>query len=134
MVSLGANLIESRLPFILTNTDMSFYGIRESIIKTIVKKSKAGFGDNVITETADAVMDTIKPSIIAYKVGLYVLTHGGDVEKKSFYDEERVEGWKWTYDGKKFTELGSWDSLPAIPHSLVDYVMNNENSEFFLNL
>lgn len=49
---------------------------------------------------------------------LYVnaLLEGWTVERVSLYDEEGVEGWRWTSpEGYESSEVGSWDELPAIP-------------------
>jgi len=45
---------------------------------------------------------------------------GWEVEKRSLYDEEGVEGWAWTSpDGLgEFTVIGGWDELPPWPGPL----------------
>lgn len=45
-----------------------------------------------------------------------VITDCGDPDKVSLYDEEGVEGWRWTSsDGQEWTEIGSWDEVPMHP-------------------
>lgn len=44
----------------------------------------------------------------------------------SFYDEEGVEGWKWTHpDGREWTEVGAWDEMPAL-HPLLAELMEEK--------
>jgi len=36
-------------------------------------------------------------------------------EKVSLYDEEGVEGWRWTHpDGREWTAVGAWDEAPPM--------------------
>jgi hypothetical protein len=44
------------------------------------------------------------------------LSLGWDVEKRSLYDEEGIEGWVWIApDGNEFVEMGSWSEAPPWP-------------------
>jgi hypothetical protein len=44
------------------------------------------------------------------------IPEGWEVERVSLYDEDGVEGWKWTApDGREFYEIGSWDEPPPWP-------------------
>ena len=43
---------------------------------------------------------------------------GWQVEKASLYDEEGVEGWRWTRGNDEYTEIGDWSELPTIPEQL----------------
>jgi hypothetical protein len=44
------------------------------------------------------------------------LSTGWEVERRSLYDEEGVEGWAWIApDGKEFVQIGSWNELPPWP-------------------
>lgn len=63
-----------------------------------------------------------------YKIALYVLSHGGSVVNRSFYDEEGVEGWEWEYDGHEYNEIGSWEDSPPIPDDLIEYVKSKTNN------
>lgn len=39
----------------------------------------------------------------------------GAPEKVSLYDEEGVEGWRWTHpDGREWTAAGAWDEAPPM--------------------
>ena len=41
---------------------------------------------------------------------------GWTVDNVSLYDEEGVEGWKWTSpDGAEYYEVGDWDAEPTVP-------------------
>ena len=64
-----------------------------------------------------------------FKAALYVLSHGGEVQKKSFYDEEGVEGWEWSFEGHEFTVLGSHDEAPIIPDALLTYLKDRKITE-----
>lgn len=49
-----------------------------------------------------------------------LLGSGWTVEKTSLYDEEDVEGWKWTApNGEEFSVVGSWDEPPPMPEHIV---------------
>lgn len=40
----------------------------------------------------------------------------GVPDKVSLYDEEGVEGWRWTApDGTEWTEMGDWNEEPPMP-------------------
>jgi len=56
---------------------------------------------------------------------------GGSLEKKSFYDEEGVEGWVFTINdfGKEleFTICDSWDEIPEIPEDLIKFLNSRSN-------
>jgi hypothetical protein len=41
----------------------------------------------------------------------------GELEMVSLYDEEGVEGWRWTHpDGREWSEIGDWsESEPMHP-------------------
>lgn len=44
--------------------------------------------------------------------------YGWEVEKASLYDEEGVEGWRWTEpNGTEHYEIGDWNELPTWPDS-----------------
>jgi len=46
---------------------------------------------------------------------LEVVLACGDPEKASLYDEEGVEGWRWTHpDGREWTAIGEWNE----PHPI----------------
>jgi hypothetical protein len=53
---------------------------------------------------------------------------GGTLEKKSFYDEEGVEGWVFTIDffneEKEFFETGVWNEIPDMPDELITHLNN----------
>jgi hypothetical protein len=39
-----------------------------------------------------------------------------DPVRVSLYDEEGIEGWRWTAgDGREWTEMGDWDDEPIHP-------------------
>lgn len=45
----------------------------------------------------------------------------GEPDRCSLYDEEGVEGWKWTHpDGREWTEIGSWDEQAPLHPLVVD--------------
>lgn len=45
-----------------------------------------------------------------------IITDCGDPERRSLYDEEGVEGWRWTSsDGQEWIKIGSWDEVPMHP-------------------
>lgn len=47
-----------------------------------------------------------------------LIKYGWEVEKVSLYDEEGVEGWRWTdHHGTEHTAIGDWDDLPSWPDS-----------------
>ncbi len=46
---------------------------------------------------------------------LWALTHTWTVEQVSLYDEEGVEGWRWTApNGDEFDVIGDWSERPTI--------------------
>jgi hypothetical protein len=46
---------------------------------------------------------------------LEIIVACGQAEKASLYDEEGLEGWRWTHpDGRDWTEVGSWDDGPPV--------------------
>ncbi len=47
-----------------------------------------------------------------------LLLLGWEVEKRSLYDEEGVEGWAWIEpNGDEHVDVGPWDELPPWPKS-----------------
>ena len=53
--------------------------------------------------------------------------HGWTVEKRSFYDEEGVEGWVWTSGvGVEYGEIGAWDDTPPWPDGARDAITKLE--------
>lgn len=45
-----------------------------------------------------------------------LLEQGWEVERLSFYDEEGLEGWRWTSpDGEVYWTLGDWSEPPVPP-------------------
>ena len=67
-----------------------------------------------------------------FKRVTYLLLDGWDVEAASLYDEDGVEGWKWTHhtNFNEFYETGLWDELPALPEELeqiADSLINKVN-------
>jgi hypothetical protein len=45
---------------------------------------------------------------------------GWAIERRSFYDEEGVEGWEFTSPaGKEFSEIGDWNDEPPWPDELL---------------
>lgn len=43
---------------------------------------------------------------------------GWSVDKVSMYDEEGVEGWRWTDpQGHEYCEAGDWNDLPPLPEA-----------------
>ncbi len=39
----------------------------------------------------------------------------GIPEKVSLYDEEAIEGWRWTHpDGREWTAIGDWNETPPL--------------------
>ncbi len=48
---------------------------------------------------------------------------GWSFEKVSMYDEEGVEGWKWTSPtGQEYHEIGQWDEAPPVPDGVLTQV------------
>lgn len=50
---------------------------------------------------------------------------GWTVERASLYDEEGIEGWRWTspYDGyRQFDETGCWSEPPTISDAMREYL------------
>ncbi len=44
----------------------------------------------------------------------------GEPDRVSLYDEEAVEGWRWTHpDGREWYAQGDWNEPPP-PHPLLD--------------
>lgn len=52
----------------------------------------------------------------------WALLNGYAVERASLYDEEGVEGWRWTApDGEELgSEIGDHEEVPAMPDGLFD--------------
>ena len=45
-----------------------------------------------------------------------LIVEGWEVEKISLYDEECIEGWRWTSpDGYEHVLMGDWDDLIPLP-------------------
>lgn len=50
------------------------------------------------------------------RVYLNALLKGWSVEPVSLYDEEGVEGWRWTSpEGYEYSTVGDWSDDPSIP-------------------
>lgn len=65
---------------------------------------------------ANAKLISQAPDLLDQFLALY--KYGWELERKSCYDEEGVEGWAWVEpDGTDHVELGSWDELPPWPES-----------------
>lgn len=68
-----------------------------------------------IAEAVKAEREVAKALADAYAVASQCT-----VEQESMYDEEGVEGWRWTHpDGREWVETGLWDEGPP-RHPLVD--------------
>ena len=51
------------------------------------------------------------------------LSLGWEVERRSLYDEEGVEGWAWIApDGTEFVEIGSWNEDAPWPDEAQAYL------------
>lgn len=49
----------------------------------------------------------------------YALENGWEVDTVSLYDEEGVEGWRWTSpDGVEYYEVGDWNDTPTAPEEI----------------
>ena len=56
------------------------------------------------------------------------LSLGWEVERRSLYDEEGVEGWAWVApDGTEFVEIGSWCEDAPWPDEAQEY-LDKQNS------
>lgn len=63
--------------------------------------------DEAVQNAVRTVVEVIADRLIAL---------GWEVSKVSLYDEEGIEGWRWTApDGKEYCEVGSWDEPPPLP-------------------
>ena len=65
---------------------------------------------------ADARLIAAAPDLSDQVRALAML--GWDVARVSLYDEEGVEGWRWTEpDGTEHAETGAWDEWPPWPET-----------------
>src|SRR5690606_9601390 len=66
-----------------------------------------------------AELSTLRATNAGLVEALEIATACGEPEKASLYDEEGIEGWRWTHpDGREWTETGDW-SEPAPLHPVV---------------
>lgn len=55
---------------------------------------------------------------------------GWSVERASLYDEEGVEGWRWTGpDDREYTEVGDWGEPPAAPDAALEALAKAKGEE-----
>jgi len=55
---------------------------------------------------------------------------GWSYEKASLYDEEGVEGWRWTSPaGDTFDEIGGWNEAPVVPEAARHAVKRSEQAD-----
>ena len=74
--------------------------------------------DKLEFENAEANAKLIAEAPIRHQQMLALTIYGWEVEKVSLYDEEGIEGWRWTEpNGTEHTETGDWSDLPPWPDS-----------------
>lgn len=60
---------------------------------------------------------------------LHVVSECGGPCKVILYDEEGIEGWRWTHpDGREWTETGEWSKDPPL-HPVARAALAKENSD-----
>jgi len=79
----------------------------------------------LIQQEAEDNADIIAAAPIRHKQLLALTKYDWEVTRISLYDEEGIEGWKWTEpDGTEHYESGDWDALPTWPDSANKSLLN----------
>lgn len=59
-----------------------------------------------------------------------IIFYNWTVVKVSLYDEEGIEGWRWTdHNGNDYDVIGNWDELPPFPESAREIFSEINNSK-----
>lgn len=63
----------------------------------------------------------------SYDLLFWFFYSGGTVEKISLYDEESVDGWRWTIDDLEVSEFGVHEQAPIMPDQVLEHMKKKYN-------
>jgi hypothetical protein len=93
--------------------------LREKIVNSILDEMDT---DGCVSAGSAADRILALPEIADAQEAVRMLTLGGwSVERVSMYDEEGVEGWRWTGpNGEEYEEISDHNEVPPLPEALTE--------------